>query len=80
MCLARVGSGFLCDLEQVTSFLATAFFCAQVSCTCRQVSRPDRAGLELDVGKMLGSDYRSQELQRGGHGAPRRGHRTEGLG
>lgn len=47
-------SGFLCDLEQVTSFC-----CVQVSCTCRQVSRPDRAGLELDIGEMLGSGYRS---------------------
>lgn len=54
MCLAWVGSGFLCDLEQVTTFLATTFFWVQVSCTCRQVSRPDRAGLELDLGKMLG--------------------------
>lgn len=61
-------SGFLCDLEQVTSFLATTFCCVQVSCTRRQVSRPDRAGLELDIGKMLGSGYRSQKLQWGGRG------------
>lgn len=46
----QVGSGFLCDLEQVTSFLAAAYSCVQVSCTYRQVSRPDRVGLELYLG------------------------------
>lgn len=42
----QLGSDFLCDLGQVTSSLTDTFSCVQVSCTWRQVSRPDRAGLE----------------------------------
>lgn len=45
----QVGSGFLCDLGQGTSSLAATLFCVQVFCTCQQVSRPDRKGLELDL-------------------------------
>ena len=66
----QVCSGFLCDLGQVTSFLAATYSCVQVSCTYRQVSRPDRAALELDLEKMLG----------GGGRNPGQGDRTEGLG
>lgn len=40
----KAGSCFLCDLGQVTSSLAAAFSCVQVSCTCRQVSRQTGQG------------------------------------
>lgn len=55
MCLGwlQVDSSFLCDLEQVTSSLATSFFLVQVSYLCRQVSRPNKAGSMLDLRKML---------------------------
>lgn len=58
----QVGSSFPCDLGQVTSSLVAAFSCVQMACTCRQMSRPDRAGLVLDLGKMPGNGYRSQRL------------------
>lgn len=45
----QVGSGSLRDFGQATSSLAATFFYVQVFCTCRQVSRPDRRGLELDL-------------------------------
>lgn len=73
MCLGwlQVDSSFLCDLEQVTSSLATSFFLVQVSRICRQVSRPNKAGLMLGLGKCL-QWLQSQDLRWGGHGAKAR--------
>lgn len=75
----QLGSGFLCDLGQVTFSLAATFSCAQVSCTWRWVARPNRAGLDLGPRKMLGCGCWAQ----GGLGSdwePRLGDWTEVLG
>lgn len=59
---SRLALAFSVTLSKSLSLWLAPFSVSKMFCMCRQVSRPDKARLELDLGKMLGGGCRSQEL------------------